>query len=240
VIHFGAENEPLKQVASAGDRGSQTGNQEVDRLALEARSPPSRKQNLGTEVSRTMAGTKSSPKFWIHPESSATGRPRSQTLIAAAEKVWPYVAQNCESILRDAPAAGEIMERSLLALERRRASTKISDVAAFLARIAIREIRREFQRRIRESGAGLVFDLPSSSDVLTHDRRILASQVLALVREEMLDLFLKHLAGMTWADIGTIRGEDPHALESRFSYEIARIRRLLKIPISAKLRGPQS
>ncbi len=177
-----------------------------------------------------MARSESSPKFWIFPDSPATGRRRSRTLVAAAEKVWPYVVQNCESILRDRPAAGEIMERSLLALERRRASTEISDISAFLARTSIREIRHEYQRRIRESGVGLVFEMPSSSDPSSHDRHILASQVLALVREDMLDLFLRRLAGLSWADIGTIRGEDPHALESRFSYEIARIRKILRIP----------
>jgi DNA-directed RNA polymerase specialized sigma24 family protein len=178
----------------------------------------------------TMAGSESSPKFWIYPDSPATGRRRSRTLVAAAEKVWPYVVQNCASILRDRPAAGEIMERAVLALERRKAPTKISDLSAFLARTAIRAIRHEFQRRMRESSAGIVFEVPSSSDPSRHDRHILASQVLALVREELLDLFLKRLAGLSWSDIGMIRGEDPHALESRFSYEIARIRTLLRIP----------
>jgi hypothetical protein len=177
-----------------------------------------------------MASSESSPKFWIYPESPATGRPRSPTLVAAAEKVWPYVVRNCGSILRDGPAAGEIMERAILALERRRAPTKILDLSAFLARAAIREIRHEFQRRMREKSAGIVFEMPSSSDASRHDRRILSGQVLALVRDELLDLFLKRLAGLSWLDIGMIRGEDPHALESRFSYKIARIRKLLRIP----------
>jgi DNA-directed RNA polymerase specialized sigma24 family protein len=163
--------------------------------------------------------------------SPVTGQARSRELIGAAEKVWPYLVQNCETILRDPPAATEILERSLAALERRKVSNEISNLPSFLARIAIREVRREFQRRIRENSSGLILDLPdSSSELSPHDRHILASQVLALVRDELLDLFLKRLAGLSWAEIGAIRGEDPHVSESRFSYEIARIRKLLDIP----------
>ena len=176
-----------------------------------------------------MAGSESSPKLWICPESPATGRQRPLTLVAAAERVWPYVVRNCETILRDGPAACEIMERSISALERRRASAKIEDLPAFLARVAIREIRHEFQRRIREGGAGLIFDLPSPSEASAVDRHILASQILALVRDDVLDLFVRRLAGMSWSEIGTLRAEDPHALEARFGYELARIRKVLRI-----------
>ena len=55
--------------------------------------------------------------------------------------------------------------------------------SSFLARVAIREVRLEFQRRIRQESSGLEFDLPSSSSGLSpHDWHIVASQILALVR----------------------------------------------------------
>ena len=79
-----------------------------------------------------MAGSESSPKLWICPESPATGGQRTPTLVAAAERAWPYVVRNCEAILRDDPAACEIMERSVSALERRKASAKIEDLPRFL------------------------------------------------------------------------------------------------------------
>ena len=72
-------------------------------------------------------------------------------------------------------------------------------------------------------------DLLSPSEASAVDRHILASQILALVREEVLDLLVRRLAGMSWSDIGTLRSEDPHALEARFGYELARIRKLLRI-----------
>ncbi len=44
------------------------------------------------------------------------------------------------------------------------------------------------------------------------DDRVLAGQVLALVRDSMLDIVIRPLAGFSWTEIGAQRHEDPHAL----------------------------
>jgi hypothetical protein len=56
-------------------------------------------------------------------------------LLTAAERVCQYVVRNSKLLLRDARAAREIIELSILSVERRNGSREIEDVAAFLARV---------------------------------------------------------------------------------------------------------
>ena len=88
-------------------------------------------------------------------------------------------------------------------------------------------MRQELAHGCRLQRLGSVAESIPAKPRVREDDRVLAGQVLALVRDSMLDIVIRRLAGFSWTEIGVQRHEDPHALESRFSYEMTRIRRLL-------------
>lgn len=146
-----------------------------------------------------------------------------------AESLWPFTLQYCRNVLGDTSIAVEMLEEALERMERSQQRREIHEPAAYLRRTIIRRVRQELAHRCRLQQLGTVAELVPHRPRVREDDRILAGQVLALVLDRMLDIVIRRLAGFSWTEIGAPRHEDPHALESRFSYEMGRIRRLLGI-----------
>ena len=167
------------------------------------------------------------PPFWINPRSSVGTGDRSPALLELAERLWPFTLQYCRNVLRDTSTAAEMLEQALERVERSQQKREIREPAAYLRRTIVRGVRRELARRCKLRQLESVAESIPAKPRVKEDDRVLAGQVLALVRDSMLDIVIRRLAGFSWAEIGAQRHEDPHALESRFGYEMRRIRRLL-------------
>ena len=173
------------------------------------------------------------PPFWINPRSALQAGERSNAFWELAESLWPFTLQYCGNVLGDTSVAAEILEQAIDRMERSQQKRQIHEPAAYLRRTIIRAVRRELARRCRLQQLGTVAQHIPAKLSVSEDERVLAGQVLALVRDSMLDIVIRRLAGFSWAEIGAQRREDAHSLESRFSYEMRRIRRLLGIQPTA-------
>jgi len=169
------------------------------------------------------------PPFWINPRSSSGTGERSPALLKLVESLWPFTLQYCRNVLGETSIAAEILEEALERMERSQQRREIREPAAYLRRTIVRRVRQELAHRCRLQQLGSVAESIPAKPQMREDDRVLAGQVLALVRDSMLDMVIRRLAGFSWTEIGAQRHEDPHALESRFSYEMTRIRRLLGI-----------
>jgi len=169
------------------------------------------------------------PPFWINPQSAVGSGERSRVLWDTAQSLWPFTLQYCRNVLGEISSAAEILEHALERMERSQQRRQISEPAAYLRRTIVRAVRRELARRCKLQQLGEIAESIPAKLRVAEDDRVLAGQVLALVRDSMLDIVIRRLAGFSWIEIGAQRKEDPHALESRFSYEMRRIRRVLGI-----------
>ncbi len=169
------------------------------------------------------------PPFWINPRSALQAGERSRAFWELAESLWPFTLLYCGNVLGDTSVAAEILEQAIDRMERSQRKHEIHEPVAYLRRTIIRGVRRELARRCKLQQLGTVAESIPAKVPVSEDERVLAGQVLALVRDSMLDIVIRRLAGFSWAEIGAQRQEDAHALESRFSYEMRRIRRLLGI-----------
>jgi hypothetical protein len=166
-----------------------------------------------------------SQPFWLSPWE-ASGLPRSSAMIDAAQRVWePVLVYTKKALGETEPAAG-LLEKTVRSVESSQKKHAIRDLSAYIFRSYIREVSVERRRRRRllpleESPPGL---LHHASEI---ERRVLAQEVLAMIKVDVLPLVFRRMDGWTWEEIAIQFGEPKHALESRYSYEMRRVKDLL-------------
>ncbi len=163
--------------------------------------------------------------FWLDPWE-ATGSPRSVAVMDAAHRVWEAVLIYTKEAFGDTELAGHLLEQTISSVEKQKHS--IDDLSAYIFRSYIREVTAERKRRRR------IVPFDESTPPLQYrgdeiERRILAQEVLAIVRIDILPLVFQRMDGWSWEEIAAQLGEPKHALESRYSYEMRRVRDLLGV-----------
>jgi DNA-directed RNA polymerase specialized sigma24 family protein len=171
-----------------------------------------------------MHAARSQP-FWLSPWE-ATGMPRSSAMIDAARRIWEPVLVYTHEALGDTDSAAEFLEKTVCSVEKSREKHTIQDLSAYIFRSYINEIAVERRRRRR------LMPLEVSTSVLPHqteeiERRVLAQEVVAAIRVDLLPLVFRRMDGWSWEEIALQLGEPKHALESRYSYEMRRVKKLL-------------
>ena len=163
--------------------------------------------------------------FWLSPWDT-TGSPRSSAMIDAAAQVWGAVLIYTKDALGETEPAAEFLERTIRSVERSQKKNEIRDLRAYIFRSYVRVIAAERKRRRRllpldASGPGPVH--PAKEIEL----RVLAQQAIAMIKPDILQLVFRRLEGWTWKEIASQFGEAKHLLESRYNYEMRRVRNLL-------------
>ena len=163
--------------------------------------------------------------FWLSP-LKASGLPRSGAMIDAARRVWQALLVYTNEALGETELAAEFLEKTIRSVERSQENRAIRDLSAYIFRSYVRAIAAERRRRRR------LLPLDASSPGPPHpatelEQRVLAQETLAMLRPEILPLVFRRMEGWTWEEIGVQFGEPKHLLESRYSYEMRRVRNLL-------------
>lgn len=180
-----------------------------------------------------------SEPFWLSPWE-ASGSPRSVAVIDAARRAWEPALAYTKQALGDTDAAPELFEKTVRQVERSQKKRAIQELGAYIFRSYTREIAAERRRRRR------MVPLVESIHGCKHDteemeRRILAKEVLMRIRVDILPAVFRRMAGWSWEEIAIQLGEPKHALESRYCYEMRRVRDLLStqtVTGSANQLGP--
>ena len=166
-----------------------------------------------------------SQPFWLSPWE-ATGLPRSSAMIDAARRVWERALVYTQKALGETESAAQLLEKTVRSVERSKEKRAIHDLSPYIFRSYIREVAAERRLRLR------LIPLEAWTPGLPHpgdqiERRILAQEVIAMIRVEILPLLFRRMDGWSWEEIASQLGEPKHALESRYSYEMRRVRSLL-------------
>ena len=167
-----------------------------------------------------------SQPFWLSPWE-ATGLPRSGAMIDAARRVWGSVLAYTKQALGETEPALEFLEKTVRCVERSQKKHEIRDLSAYIFRSYIRQIAAERRRRRRL----LPFDAATHGPLHTEtelEQRVLAQEALAMIRVDILPLVFRRMEGWTWDEIAAQFGQPKHVLESRYSYEMRRVRNLLR------------
>ena len=169
--------------------------------------------------------TARSQPFWLSL-GDATGLPRSSAIIDAARRVWEPLLVYTQEVLGETETASEFLEKTVRHVERSKQKHTIRDLSAYIFRSYIRELAVERRRRRR------LVPLEESTPALLDqkaqiEQRILAQEVLALIRTDLLPLVFRRMDGWSWDEIAVQLREPKHTLESRYSYELRRVKNLL-------------
>jgi hypothetical protein len=165
--------------------------------------------------------------FWLSPWQ-ATGLPRSAAMIEAARRVWGSLLAHTKQALGETEPALEFLEKTVSRVERAQKKYEIRDLSAYIFRSYIREIAAERRRRRR------LLPLDAATHGLPHggtelEQRVLAQEALAMIRVDILPLVFRRMEGWTWDEIAAQFGQQKHVLESRYNYEMLRVRKLLGV-----------
>jgi hypothetical protein len=178
-------------------------------------------------MSRTVV---SSQEFWIGAFDHETGVRLPRRLVEAARRIWPSVLAYTKRALGDTDMAAELLEQTVadaVGAGLDPSAPAVRNLPGYLFRSYIRHLRPERLRRKRRISMDCMPEPVQPPEDI--ERRILAEEILSMMEVDVLDLFLRRGCGFTWVEIGAQLGKDPHALESRYCYELQRIRRLLGV-----------
>jgi DNA-directed RNA polymerase specialized sigma24 family protein len=163
--------------------------------------------------------------FWLSPYD-ATGLPRSGAMIDAARRVWARVLAYTKQALGETEPALEFLEKTVRCVERSQTKHEIRDLSAYIFRSYIRQIAAERRRRRRLLPLNSATHGPVRTETEL-EQRVLAQEALPMIRLDILPLVFRRIEGWTWDEIAAQFGQPKHALESRYSYEMRRVRNLL-------------
>jgi RNA polymerase sigma factor (sigma-70 family) len=150
------------------------------------------------------------------PDKDRTGKPIPQSLLEAAQLVWPRVRYLAERELRDGAKAAEILEKAVYVvarvLERQSPQAGILNMDSYLYWAAARTLFRSVER---EKMVQFIEDLepvlqPKTGRYRDHiggtQQQLLIRQIIRYMDSRTRSMFLLRVKGYTWEEVGRFLG----------------------------------
>lgn len=148
---------------------------------------------------------------------------------SAASAIWQRCEQYALATLGDAPAGLRLLLKSAAIATRRHAlpDAYIANLPAYLFQtykhLVLAELEKENGHRQRETERHTEIEALSVSLAEDVDRKILIQQIMQRMDDWMRGVFELRMLGHSFEEIGKLRGQNAHALRTKFNKHFKRL-----------------
>jgi len=180
---------------------------------------------------------------WVSPVDPH-GRPISPLVLTAAEEVSRRAIHYAERLQVDPAVAASLLEEAAATVSRSLRANHVHerpvrDLESYLFRAFLRRLNRAKKRQslLAETAVISPFLSRMSSDPRkTLEMKIFIDEFLMQCDPAMRDVLCRRIEGWSWKEIGWAYRTSSHAMESKFSQAVQRVRKKLGLMRAAASR----
>lgn len=153
---------------------------------------------------------------------------------STAGRLWAQAETYALYAIGDAPSGLRLMLKAAAIVTRRLSlpDVRIANLPAYLFQtykhLVLAELEKQSGHRKREAERRIELEALSGSLAENVDRKILIQQIMRRMDSRMREVFELLILGHSFEEIGKLRGENAHALRTRFHKRLKRLTKELQ------------